>query len=337
MFGKLRFFFSSSVVSIAAIAAVIAACGGQKPKSDNTFVRGPRHADIELPQLEIHSDGLDRFSRCPASGGAVQGWVPKVPAWTPPAMPAPPAAAAAKTAPADGGADAGVDGSVASTNVGEDEISIQKRADDPINAPSPTERAIRDTLRPFRSCFRRGAILKDGTHEEGRVAIAVRVGGDGRVVRSESYGACELSREVIGCMLRVAGRLRLDPPAEGRSTIIIPAVFAPKGGMSRQIAGAHDDYAAAAAVAIEGARPDFHACEQAARRAVRSPHAWGNFVIDVDEKGHGARQNIDPWDGKNQELLKCASDAIARITFPPPPGGTATVRVRVVFNRGESQ
>lgn len=330
--------FRFSAVSCAVTASVAIGCGSQQPP-DKTFVRGARHADVELPQFEVHSDGIDRFTTCPPSGSATQGWVPKVAAFSGPS------AAPAAPKPAS---DAGVSAFDAEAPNLEGEISVQKREDDPANAPTATEKAIRDTLRPFRACYRRGTLMRVGAFRDeaarevavrdSHVAIVVRVGSDGRVVKTESYGACELSRETISCMLQVGKRLRFDPPADGNAaTIILPAMFAGStAGVSRNPTGAYDDYAAAAAVVFENARPDLHACEQAARKAVRSPNGWGTFVIDIDATGKAVRQNIDPWDGKNQPLLQCASDAVARLSFPTPPGGSATVRVRVVFNRGES-
>src|SRR5688572_448282 len=123
MVGKPRYFLFKSVALAGSIAAALAACGGEQAKKDKTFVRGARHADIELPQLEIHSDGVDRFSRCPASGGAVQGWVPKVPEWTGAAAKVSPAASAVpSSSPAIAVGDAGTDG--AAKDFGDEEISI---------------------------------------------------------------------------------------------------------------------------------------------------------------------------------------------------------------------
>ncbi len=302
---------------VALSAALVAGCGStQGGKNGETFVRPPKNIDVELPQLEIHADGVDRFATCPPSGGVTQGWIPKIPAWTAPATPAPSASAAS-----DAGAPPGI--------AAEREIAIAQHDGEPSNAPTPTEKAIRDTLQPFRTCYRRG-LLHDAT-QNGHAAIVVRVAADGRVADVESYGACELGREVVSCMRDVGKRLRFEPPREGSATIILPAVFAPRSGIVRHAPGPNDEYAASAAVALEAARPGLHECEKRERRAVRSQEGWGTFVIEVDDKGKVVQQNIEPWSG-NQELLRCASDVVGRLTFPPPVNGSATVRARISFN-----
>lgn len=306
----------SRALSLLAGVAATAGCGGGAPPQESAtavMARGP-HRDVELPQLEIHADGVDRFSTCPPSGGVTRGWIPTIPEWTPPkAAPAP-----APSATAGG--------------IAEREIAILPRPDDPPNAPTPTEKALRDTLAPFRSCQQRGILHQGGSlrdhSQDGHVAIIVRVGPDGRVVRSESYGACHLSREVVSCMMDVGKRLRFEAPAQGSSTIILPAVFAPRSGIAREAPGPNDDYTAAATVALEAARPGLHECEARERRAVRPPEAWGTYSFPVDEQGHAGPQEVTPFDG-NQELLKCAGEVLQRTPFPPGP---AIVRVRVSFN-----
>jgi hypothetical protein len=340
-------FISSLLVGTCFALPLLGACGGSQTREKNTFVRGPRHVDVELPQLEINADGIDRYATCPPTGGVTQGWIPKIPPWSAPTTPTTPAVRPAARPPSatlgtiadDAGAGASGSavvgaGSAPDASAGgvlaEGEIRVARRTDDPANAPTATERAIRDTLQPFRRCYHRG--LRHDETQNGHTAIVVRVANDGRVAKTESFGTCELANDVVQCMMQVASRLRFDPPSEGHSTIIVPAVFAPRSGIVRQTPGSNDDYAAAAAIAIEGARPDLHGCEERERRAVRSRSGWGTFVIDIDDKGHAVQQNIDPWDGQHQDLLRCASDAMARIEFPPPPGGSATVRVRITFN-----
>lgn len=317
---------TSVIATLVSALALAAGCGSsQGGKSGDTFVRPPKNIDVELPQLEIHADGVDRFATCPPAGGVTQGWIPKVPAWTAP--PAPKTAPVAPANPANSGSVA--DGGAPPAVSPEREIAIGQHADEPANAPTPTEKAIRDTLQPFRTCYRRG-LLHDAT-QNGHVAVVVRVGGDGRVAEVESYGACELSREVVSCMRDVGKRLRFEAPPEGSATIILPAVFAPRSGIVRQAPGPNDEYAASAAIALEAARPGLHECEKRERRAVRSQEGWGTFVIEVDDKGQVVHQNIEPWSG-NQELLRCASDVVGRLTFPVPANGSATVRARISFN-----
>lgn len=300
--------------------ATIVACGSSQSTKEAPIARGPHNVDVELPQFEINGDGVDRFATCPPTGGVTQGWIPNVGTWAASEAPAVATNADAGAAAAPGALPRRTD----------DEIAAAPRAGEPSNAPTAAEKAIRDTLQPFRTCHRRG-LLHDAT-QDGHVAIVIRVGADGRVAKTESHGACELSREVIACMMHVANRLRFDPPAEGTpTTIILPAVFAPRSGIVRNAPGSHDEYAAAASVSLETARRGLHDCEQRERRAVRSQQAWATFIMDVDDKGRVVRQNLDPWSG-NQELLKCAGDVMSRVTFPPPVSGTATVRARISFN-----
>jgi hypothetical protein len=305
-------FASLSCTAVAMAVALAGAAGcGSTPPSASTGANANAHGiDVELPQLEIYGDGVERFANSPPSGDVTQGWIPKIADWKPP--------------PADASA-----GASATPSPIDHEIAIAARIGDPPNAPTPTERAIRDTLAPFRTCHQRG-LLHDPT-QDGHVAVVVRVGADGRVVKSESYGACELSREVVACMVHVGRRLRFEPPAGGSASIILPAVFAPRSGIVRRAPGSHDEYAAAASVSLEDARAGLHDCERRERRAVRSQEAWATFIMEIDAKGHVVRQNIEPWSG-NQELLKCASDVLGRIQFPVPESGTATVRSRITFN-----
>lgn len=342
--------FASALAIGVSFFAALSGCGGSSSR-DAALVHGPRHIDVELPQLEIHADNVDRLASCPPVGGVTQGWIPEIPTWS--AQGTSTTAASVGGSNHDGGGKAdpastpatsfalsskgtGNDGESTAKDAGaspnpdnQREIAVAKRSDDPDNGPTPTERAIRDTLAPFRSCYRRG-LLHEPT-QNGHVAVVVRVGPDGRVAQAETYGACELSREVIGCMMQVGKRLRFDPPAQGSATIIIPAVFAPRSGIVRQTPASHDDYAAAATVALESARPALHECEQRERRAVRSQQAWATFAFEVDSKGHAGAQTASPFGG-NTELLKCAGDALQQIAFPIPDGGSATVRVRVEFN-----
>lgn len=313
-------------VGVGAVALGAGACAAGGAPSQPPFVRGARHVDVEIPQFEIHADNVDRFATCPPQGGMTQGWIPPVPPWS-----APKGVVAAPTSTQAVDAGPSFFGDAAPPPEGE--INLGRSSADPMNAPSPAEKAIRDTLQPFRACHRR-ALRHDQT-QSGHVAVVVRVGADGKVVRTESHGACDLSREAIACMLQTAARLRFDPPADGNATIIIPAVFAPRGGIVRAVPGQHDDYAAAVAVTVETGRAELHACDERERRAVRPRSGWGNFIIDLDETGRAARQNIEPYDG-NQELLRCASDVVGRLKFPAPPGGTATVRVRIEFNPSAS-
>jgi hypothetical protein len=285
------------LVLLSGFAALALSCkSANEPASSDPSRMPPPAAD--LPELEIRSAGIDRFTVCPPPGELGQQWIPPLPPWSPP--PLPPGASAP------------------------DETLIAESA-----GRSLTEIAVEATHREFRSCYRRG--LVHHPMEDGRVAIVLRVGRDGRVARVESYAACELAAESIACMYGVAQKLRFPPPAEGAETVTIPAVFTSRDGVRRTVATPNDAYTAAAYVTLEAARPAFHACEQRARRDGRSVFATGTFALALDANGRVQRAHVDPWSG-DQPLLTCAARALETLTFVAPRGGKATVITRLNFN-----
>lgn len=262
----------------------------------------PTAVSVEVAQLEIDSSGVDRFATCPPPGELGQAWIPKIPAWSP----------SSSTA----GAPVGEEAPAGPTTAAEE---------------TPGARAFALTHEPFRRCYARGLTI-DPT-QDGHVAVVLRVGRDGRVARVESYGACEIARETIGCMQDAARQIRLVPPSAGSDTVILPAVFAQSGEPRRGQPSVNDTYTTSAFVAVESLRPALHACEQSARQKGASPRAAATFALELDAKGHVLRAHVDPWVG-NQELLSCAASAFEKLAFAPPPGGRGSVRARLAFNPG---
>jgi hypothetical protein len=207
---------------------------------------------------------------------------------------------------------------------------IPATASEGAHDPAITERAINDTLAPFRSCYHRG-LLHDPS-QDGRVAVVLDVGPDGKVAHAETWAACRLTFETLTCMQGVAAHLRFDPPASGATTkVVIPAVFLPRSGYSTATPTDTGAYTADAYLSLEAARGALHSCEQRARKSVESVVAQGTYAIEIDDKGRVVKQHVDPWTG-NQELLGCAAKALAAVVFPPPPGGRGSVLVRIAFN-----
>jgi hypothetical protein len=282
------------------VACVLPSCGGNQAGGPND----PSHVTppaADIPELEIRGSGVDRFTTCPPPGDLGQHWIPTPPAWTPPPV----------------SADAG-----ALTQADQEYISrTQDR--------TLTEIAIEATHHDFRSCYRQG--LVHYPTQDGRVAIVLRIGGDGRVAKVESYAACELAPESIACMYSVAQRLRFPPPAPGTETVIIPAVFTSRDGVRRTVATANDAYTAGAYLTLEGARTALHSCEQQARRDGRIVQATGTFTMDVLTDGRVSKSRVEPWTG-DQGLLSCAAHALELLTFAPPDGGKGIVIARLNFN-----
>jgi hypothetical protein len=255
----------------------------------------------EVAELEIRGLGVDRFAVCPPPGELGQPWFPTPPAWSPPA------------APTDGGPPAPVD---------EDFIArTQDR--------TATELAVEATHRDFRSCYRRG--LVHDAAQDGRVAIVLRVGPDGRVAKVEEYAACEITAESISCMKAAAARLRFPPPAAGSDTIVVPAVFTSRDGVRRSSGSVNESYTARAYLTLESARPGLHQCERAARRDLRPTQATGTFTLTLDAHGSVANAHVDPWTGQ-QSLLACAASELEKLRFATPPNGAGFVIARLNFN-----
>ncbi len=295
-----------ALVSAFAAPPLLSSCGGDKDGMvpfDPTKARTPV---AEIAELEIRALGVDRFTVCPPPGELGQPWFPPPPPWTPPAL----VDAIAPSAP---GAPLPID---------EDYITRGKDR-------TPTEQASDATHREFRACYRRGLVHDPA--QDGRVAIVLRVGPDGRVARVEEYAACEISLESLGCMRAAAARLRFPPPPGGGDTIILPAVFTSRDGVRRTTGTVNESYTARAYVAIESARPGLHACEQQARKDLRPVQATGTFTLRLDPSGQVTSAHVDPWTGE-QSILACAAHAMEKLKFPPPPSGAGFVIARLNFN-----
>src|SRR5690606_33739100 len=119
---------AAALALVLAPAASLAACGGKDASATD-----PSQVDVpaaDVPELEIRSSGVDRFTTCPPPGDLGQHWIPPLPAWTPP----PRAADARALAPPD--------------------PSLIARSAE----RTTTELAVEATYRDFRSCYRRGLV-----------------------------------------------------------------------------------------------------------------------------------------------------------------------------------
>jgi hypothetical protein len=280
------------------LAVGLASCTKEPQPTNDPSRIDPPAADV--PELEIRSSGVDRFTTCPPPGDLGQHWIPPLPPWTPPAI------------TTDAGAPV----------IDQDFVARTKDR-------TATEIAIEATHRDFRSCYRKG-LVRHPT-QDGRVAIVLRIGPDGRVAKVESYAACELDPESISCMYGVAQRLRFPPPANGSETVTIPATFTSRDGVRRTVPTFNDSYTAAAYVTLETARPALHQCEEQARREGRPLEATGTFTMSIDPEGRVTKAHVDPWKG-DQVILTCAARALEGIKFTPPAGGKGTVIARLNFN-----
>lgn len=304
-----------SVLALAStLTALLGACGGSEPGTlpVDPSVRRPPTADVS--ELEIRGSGLDRFNRCAPPGALGQHWIPPLPSWS-----APPTSAASSTPPPP---PPRTDDEAARLPADPSHVART-------NDRTAAEQAIEATHRDFRSCFRKSLVHDPA--QDGRVAIVLRVGRDGRVAQVESYAACELAVDAIACMKSVASRLRFDPPLAGEDTITIPVAFTSRDGVRKTVATDNDAYTASAYLTVESARPALHACEQEARREHRDLEAAGTFTLTLSGDGKVSHVHIDPWSG-DQQLLVCGAAALERLAFAPPPGGKGTVIARVNFN-----
>lgn len=281
-------------------------CGGGDPSTLPVDPSVRRPPTAEVAELEIRGSGVDRFTRCAPPGALGQHWIPTLPAWTPTTSAAPPAPEPSLPSP-------------------ELDRSYVSRTKDRTAA----EQAIEATHRDFRGCFRR-SLVRDPA-QDGRVAIVLRVGPDGKVAQVESHAACEIAPDAIACMKQVGARLRFDPPAAGSDTITIPVAFTSRDGVKKTQATENDAYTASAYLTVESARPSLHACETEARREHRDLEAQATFTMTLSGEGRVTHVHIDPWTGA-EPLLVCAASALERLAFAPPPGGRGTVIARVNFN-----
>jgi hypothetical protein len=286
-------------VTIVAGAVLVASCASKDGPPANEPSRTDTPA-ADVPELEIRSNGVDRFVICPPPGELGQHWIPPLPAWTPPSS-----------------FDAGPPLPI-------DQDFIARTAD-----RTPTELAALATLRDFRSCYRQGLVRYPT--QDGRVAIVLRIASNGRVAKVESYGACELAPESIACMHGIAQRLRFPPPPSGSDTVTIPATFTSRDGVRRTVPTVNDAYTAGAYVTLEAARPALHACEENARRRGGLVQSKGTYTMAIASDGRVTKAHVDPWTG-DQSLLLCAARALEALRFAAPAGGTATVVARLNFN-----
>jgi hypothetical protein len=317
-------------------------CAEANPPADALTQSGIRgtSTNVEVAEFDVTENGIDRFLYCPPPGELGQDWIPPLPTWSSP--------------PSTEGTEAQREGGVLPRP---DEMPTlgrsrgattepSKRTDQPtstdprenvspdvpsdvMHGPTPTEKAIADTREAFRACYNYGLIY-DPT-QDGHVAIVLRIGRDGRVAKVESWGACEIASPTIECMRDAAKKLRFRPPAGGSATVTIPAVFTSSSVVRRTSPRPNEVYAAAAYVAVEGIRQEFHACERSALESGGSVSATATFALDLDDRGKVLHANIDPWTG-DKNLLACAAAAFGRMAFPPPPGGKGSVLVRLAFN-----
>jgi hypothetical protein len=285
---------------LVAVLAVTAASCGSKDGATVVDVRSGEAPAADLPELELRSNGVDRFTVCPPPGDLGQHWIPPLPPWTAPHV----------------AADAGP--------IVVDQDFVARTKDQTLN-----EIAIEATHREFRGCYRQG--LVHHPTQDGRVAIVLRIGEDGRVAKVESYAACELAPESINCMYGVAQRLRFPPPQPGGETVTIPAVFTSRDGVRRTVPTDNDAYTAGAYVVLDTARPALHTCDQQARRDGRAVQATGTFTMAVAADGRVTKAHVDPWSG-DRSLLDCAAHALETLHFAQPVGGRATVIARLNFN-----
>ncbi|MBX3228363.1 MAG: AgmX/PglI C-terminal domain-containing protein [Labilithrix sp.] len=271
-------------------------CGAGASTNEAMEPATPLAAD--LPELEIRAEGVDRFMTCPPPGELGQHWIPPIPPWSPPPVPAD-----AGTRPVD--------------------PDVLARTRD----RTMTEIAVEATYKDFRSCYRKG-LIRHPT-QDGRVAIVLRIDGAGNVAKVESYGACELAPESLTCMVDVARRLRLPPPATGSETVTVPATFTSRDGVRRTVPTANDAYTADAYVVLDSARAKLHACDESARRAGRAVEATGTFSMDVAVDGRVTKAHVDPWTG-DQSLLQCAARVLEGLKFRPATGQNAGQTTKVI-------
>jgi len=291
---------SAAVVAAALLVALAAASCGKEPGPPPTDPSKRSTPAADVAELEIRGGGVDRFVVCPPPGQLGQQWYAAPAPWSPPP-----------------GTDAG-----APEPIDQDYITRTKDR-------TLTELAVDATRKDFRSCYRRGLVHDPA--QDGRVAIVLRIGPNGHVLRVEELAACELAVESIACMKDVATRLRFPPPAGGSDSVVIPAVFTSRDGVRRTAGTSNDAYTAGAYLVIESARPGLHACEEAARRDLRPVQATGTFTITLDPEGKVLRAHVDPWTGE-QSLLACAAGVLEKLKFAAPPSGTGTVIARLNFN-----
>ena len=89
--------------------------------------------------------------------------------------------------------------------------------------------------------------------------------------------------------------------------------------------------ATAAYLAVEGARPLLHGCDEHNGFSGKPRVATASIALELDARGKVIRSHVDPSSG-DAALVTCATQALERTVFPPPPGGTGSVLTRISFN-----
>lgn len=307
----------------------LAACGGTVAKPEETIAleearQAASRADVA--ELEIRSDGTDRFLRCPPS--------PALPNRTLAVAPASERsdslrADATHAASSNGeGGDGRGDASLA-TNVPSWRAAMGRTS---IGLGDPIAAVARNQLR---RCVQRARLY--GGDLEGRVDFALKLAEDGQVEDVQTEGACQLSREALACMRDVAKGLRFAPQERAGAVVVLPAVFFAPSGPAPERSRASDAYTAAAFITAEQARPALHACESAARKVGRPPFGRATFELELAPDGRVRSVRIEPWTG-DRELIACAARSMKELRFEAPPAGRGQVWARVSFNpRGDNR
>ncbi len=295
----------------AGIAGLLAlsACGGAPPRAP--VDKSTKVTSVELSAFELRDDQVDRFEHCPPAGDIGQDWIPPIPDWHPPAVSTSAAVPESAVGVAPSGGQPAGEGAPAQVLASQATLTAD---------------AVNGTHNALRRCYHQG-LLYDPT-QDGHVGLVLRVDRTGHVASVETWGACDITPSAIACMRDEAAQVRLPAPADGPSTVVVPAVFTEA---RQHVKGNNDGFAAAAYVAIESMRPRLHACLDAAHRSGGDVSASAVMTVDVDGAGRGVHIGVDQWKGA-QGLLGCAAEVVRDAPFPKPPAGQGRVVVPVVFN-----
>jgi len=286
----------------------LSACGSAPPRAPAD--KSGKVTSVELSAFELRDDQVDRFEHCPPAGDIGQDWIPPIPDWHPPAV----------------STSAAVPESAVGEPSGSQPAGEGAPAQPLASQATLTADAVNGTHNALRRCYHQG-LLYDPT-QDGHVGLVLRVDRTGHVASVETWGACDITPSAIACMRDEAAQVRLPPPADGPSTVVVPAVFT----QARQrVTGSNDGFAAAAYVTIESMRPRLHACLEAAHRSGSDVSASAVMTVDLDAAGHGVHIGVDQWKGEHG-LLGCAAEVVRDAPFPKPPAGQGRVVVPIVFN-----
>src|SRR5271169_3585565 len=78
--------------SLASVVLIASSCGGpstETPPPTSPVEPRSTGTSIEVAELDINWNGIDRFVNCPPPGELGQDWIPPLPPWTPPAVSGP--------------------------------------------------------------------------------------------------------------------------------------------------------------------------------------------------------------------------------------------------------